>query len=463
MAVSGIDTLSNALRGCAIRPGGGEYERARGVYNRAIDKRPALICRCADAADVIASVNFARDNNLLLAVRGGGHSGPGLGVCENGLVIDCSPMNGVRIDPGRQTARAGGGAVWGAVDHAAHAFGLASVNGIISTTGVGGLTLGGGHGYLSRKYGLTIDNLLEADVVLADGSFVTASEDWNQDLFWALRGGGGNFVVVTSFLFRLRPVASVTGGPTFWPPERAAEAMRWYADFIEEAPEDLYGWFGFAQVPPMPQFPRELHGRKMAMAMWCHTGPEKEAAEALAPVENAVKPVFHGIHAMPFPALQSAFDGLYPPGYHWYWKGGFVKELPDEAIQIHLEHGLNLPTPQSTMHLYPINGAVRRTRPDETAWSYRDATWSMAIAGVSPNAADMDRIADWARDYWEALLPHAMEGGYTNFMMDEGGERVRSAHRDNYERLAKIKSRYDPDNFFRVNHNIEPKPSPAYA
>ncbi|MBX6763902.1 MAG: FAD-binding oxidoreductase [Rubrobacteraceae bacterium] len=453
---SAVAGLQAGFQGRLIQPGDETYDVARKVYNGMIDKHPALIARCADVADVIACVNFARENGLLLAVRGGGHNGAGLGICDGGFVVDLSPMRGVRVDPAERTVRIAGGATWGEVDLATHAFGLAIPSGIISTTGVGGLTLGGGHGYLTRRYGLTIDNLISADVVLADGSFVTASESEHEDLFWALRGGGGNFGVVTSFEFRAHPVHTIVGGPTLWPLEQAAGVMRWYRDFIAGAPEDLYGWFGFVTVPPAPPFPEDLHLKKMCAVVWCYTGSEEEAEDAFAPVREAGDPALYGVHAMPYPALQSAFDALYPPGLQWYWKGDFVRELGDEAIARHIEHGSRLPTMHSTMHLYPINGAVHRVGEDDTAWSYRDVTWSMVIAGVDPDPANGERVRAWAREYWEALHPYSAGGAYVNFMMEEGQERVRATYRGNYERLAEVKRRYDPANLFRVNQNIKP-------
>ncbi len=452
---STVLSFANRLRGPLLTPRDAGYDDARAIYNGMIDKRPGLIAQCADVDDVVAAVTFARENDLLVAVRGGGHNGPGLGTCEGGLCIDLSAMNGVRVDPEARTAHVEGGATWGDVDSATHAFGLATVSGIISTTGVGGLTLGGGHGYLTRKYGLTIDNLLSADVVLADGSFVTASEDEHADLFWALRGGGGNFGVVTSFAFRLHPVDTIVGGPTLWPIDQAPEVMRWYRDFIEGAPEDLYGFFAFLEVPPGPPFPEALHGKKMCGIVWCYTGPEDQADEVFAPVQTVGTPALHGVHAMPYPALQSAFDALYPPGLHWYWKGDFVKELSDEAIAEHVKHA-EVPTMHSTMHLYPINGAVHDVDEDETAWAYRDATWSMVIAGVDPDPGNADPVTAWARDYWEALHPHSAGGAYLNFMMEEGDERIRATYGGNYDRLARIKAEYDPENRFRVNQNIKP-------
>ncbi|MGF1473371.1 MAG: FAD-binding oxidoreductase [Rubrobacteraceae bacterium] len=452
---SSIANLQNGLRGKLIQRGSESYDEARTVYNAMIDKRPALISRCADVADVISTVNFARENELLVAIRGGGHNGAGLGVCDDGMVIDLSQMRGIRVDPAARTVRVEGGATWGDVDHATHAFGLATPSGIISTTGVGGLTLGGGLGHLTRKCGLSIDNLLAADVVLADGSFVTASEEENKDLFWALRGGGGNFGVVTSFLFRLHPISTVIGGPTLWPLDQAPEVMCWYREFIAEAPEDLNGWFAFLTVPPGPPFPEHLHLKKMCGVVWCYVEPEEKADEVFAPIQEVGPPALHGVHEMPYPALQSAFDALYTPGLQWYWKADFINELSDEAIEEHMKYA-EVPTLHSTMHLYPINGAAHRVGKDDTAWSYREATWGMVIAGVDPDPANRELITEWAWNYWEEIHPHSAGGAYVNMMMNEGQDRIRASYRDNYDRLASVKRKYDPNNLFRVNQNIKP-------
>ncbi len=451
-----VAPLAASLRGEVIQPGDADYEAARTVYNAMIDKHPAAIARCADVADVIAAVNFARDEGLLLAIRGGGHNGAGLGTCEGGLVIDLAPLNGVHVDPVARTVRVGGGCTWGDVDHATHGFGLATPSGIISTTGVGGLTLGGGLGHLTRRFGLSIDNLLGVDMVLADGRFVTASAGEHDDLFWAVRGGGGNFGVVTSFLFRLHPLDTIVGGPTLWPLDQAAEVMRWYRKFMVDAPDELNGFFAFLTVPPAPPFPEELHLKKMCGIVWCYTGPEERADEVFAPVLRVGTPALHGVQPMPYPMLQSAFDGLYPSGQQWYWKADFVRELSDEAIARHIAHASAMPTPQSTMHLYPINGAAHRVGENETPWSYRDATWGMVIAGVDPDPANAETITTWAKDYWEAVHPFSAGGAYVNMMMEEGEDRVKSAYRGNHARLAAIKSRYDPANLFRVNQNIRP-------
>ena len=457
-----LQALTSSLRGQLLRDGDDGYEQARGLHNAMIDRHPALIARCRDAGDVIAAIRFAHREGLQLAVRAGGHSGAGLGSVDGGLVVDLSEMNGVRVDPEARLATVQGGALIGDLDHAAGAFGLATPAGIISTTGVGGLTLGGGHGYLSRTHGLTIDNLVSADLVLADGSFVTASADRNEDLFWALRGGGGNFGVVTSFTFRLHPVSTVVGGPTLWPLEAAGDVLRWYRAFLPAAPEDVYGFFAFLTVPPVPPFPEQLHLQKMCGVVWCCSGDLEQAAEQLqAAVQEPAPPALHGAHQLPYPLLQSAFDGLYPAGHQWYWRGDFVAEIPDEAISRHLEFAQTPPSMQSTMHLYPIDGAVHHLDATDTAFGYRDATWSMVIAGVDPDPSKAEQLRAWAVEYWEALHPYSMGGAYVNFLMEEGHERVRATYRDNYQRLAKLKVTYDPDNLFHINQNIRPAASPG--
>jgi FAD/FMN-containing dehydrogenase len=452
-----MEKFKAGLRGELLQPGSPGYDTARKVYNGMIDRRPALIARCRDAADVIASVRFAGEVGMLTAVRGGGHNAGGLGICDDGLVIDLSAMNGVRVDPRAKTIRVEGGCAWGDVDHAAHAFGLATPSGTISTTGVAGLTLGGGIGHLTRKCGLTIDNLMAADMVLADGRFVTASPEENPDLFWAIRGGGGNFGIVTSFLFRGHPVHTVFAGPTLWELDRAPEVLQRYGEFIHDAPEEINGFFAFLTVPPGPPFPEPLHNRKMCGVVWCYAGIPDRFEEVFRPVRRFPAPAFELVGPMPYPALQSMFDGLYPPGHQWYWKADFVRELGDEAIRLHVEHGSKLPTPQSTMHLYPINGAAHRVGGDATAWSYRDATWAEVIVGVDPDPANNDRLVRWANACWNALHPHSAGGAYVNFMMhDEGQERVKATYRNHYDRLAQVKALYDPENFFRVNQNILP-------
>ena len=450
------DEFKASLRGELIRPQDAGYDTARKVYNGMIDRKPSLIVRCFDVADVISAVNYARENNLLLAVRGGGHNGAGLAVCDGGLVIDLSRMRGVRVDPQNQTVQVQGGCTLGDIDHATHPFGLAISSGVASTTGIAGLALGGGHGYLARKYGLTIDSLLEADVVLADGSFVSASAKENSDLYWAIRGGGGNFGAVTSFLFKAHPVSTVYGGPMLWSLDKAVEVMKWYREFIKKAPEDLYGFFAFINVPPVPPFPEHLHRKTVCAVVWCYLGPMEQAEHVFMPIRKIGPPVVDFVGPMPFPALQGLFDQLLPPGLQWYWKGDFVNELSDDAINVHMKFSSQLPSLLSTMHLYPIDGAVHRVSRGDTPFFYRDATWSMVIAGIDSDPANNERITKWAKSYWEALHPYSAGGAYVNFMMEEGQSRVEATYRDNYKRLSEIKRKYDPTNLFRVNQNISP-------
>lgn len=447
--------LGEQLRDELLTPEHPAYDEARKLYNAMIDKRPALIARCRDAADVIAAVNYAREIGLETAIRGGGHNGGGLGSVDDGLVIDMSAINDVRVDPGGRTVTVGGGALLGDVDHATHPFGLAVPAGIISTTGAAGLTLGGGTGHLTRGHGLTVDNLLSADLVLADGSFVLASEETNEDLFWAIRGGGGNFGVVTSLTYRLVPVKNVVGGPMFWPVERADEILGWYRGFIGEQPESLGGFFNFHSIPPAPPFPEELHLHKMCGVVWCCT--DLEQADALLAPARALDPAIDATGELPFPALNSLFDGLYPAGDQWYWRADFVAEIPDEAVELHAEWGSKMATWKSGMHLYPIDGAQQRLGKNDTAWSYRDANFAQVIIGVDPDPALKDEIREWCVGYWEAVHPYNFGGGPLNMMgLDEGQERVQATYRDNYERLTQIKAKYDPDNFFHVNQNIRP-------
>jgi FAD/FMN-containing dehydrogenase len=450
------DELSD-FQGRLIGRDDGDYEQARAVYNAMIDRRPALIARCADVESVSRAVSFARERGLPLAVRGGGHNGAGLGTCDDGVVIDLSLLKDIDVDPRARTVRVGGGCTWGEVDSATGEHGLATPSGIISTTGVGGLTLGGGLGHLTRRFGLTIDNLLEAEMVLADGTTVRASAQEHPDLFWAIRGGGGNFGVVTSFLFRVHEVGTIFGGPTFWAVEDSREVLSAYREFLPSAPRELNGFFAFHVVPPAPPFPEEIHLREVCGVVWCYVGPEEQALKAMAPLLDAVpEPLMHGVQAMPHAMLQGAFDGLYPRGDLWYWRADFVNEIPDEAVDLHARFGSQLPSMKSTMHMYPIDGAAHDVAPEDTAWSYRDATWGAVFAGVDPDPANRDAISRWSIDYHEALHPYSAGGAYVNMMMDEGDERVRASYRGNYDRLARAKQGYDPGNVFRINQNIRP-------
>ena len=453
-----IANFGASLRGQVIEPQDQGYDEARALYNGMIDKRPRVIARCADVADVISAVNFGRDNNLLIAIRGGGHNGPGLGSCDDGLVIDLSAMKGVRVDPTSRTVRAGPGCTQGDVDHACHAFGLAVPAGIVSTTGLAGLTLGGGTGYLTRKCGLTIDNLIEADVVLADGRFVTASSSQNEDLFWGLRGGGGNFGIVTSFVFRAHPASTVFAGPMMWEIKHARQIMQWYRDFLPKAPLELCTFLGLKTVPSTEPFPKDIWGKKIVALISCYNGAAEDGQKAIQPIRSELPAaILDWVGPMPFPAIQTMFDPLLPKGLQWYWKGAYVRELPDQAIDVHLEHAMKAPSELSLMHLYPIDGAVHRLGKDETPWSCRDGTWSMVIAAIDPDPAKAAQLKQWGKAYWEAVNPFTMGGGYVNFMMgDEGDARIKATYGGNFQRLVAVKRKYDPNNVFRVNQNIKP-------
>src|SRR5437868_4801348 len=453
-----IADFKRNLRGRLIEPGDKDYDDARKVYNGMIHKKPRLIARCADVADVIQSVNFARENDLLVSIRGGGHNAGGLGICDDGLVIDLAPIKYTRVDPAARTVTVGGGCVWGDVDDATHAFGLATPSGVISTTGVGGLTLCGGVGHLTRKCGLSIDNLLSADVVLANAELVKASAEQNPDLFWALRGGGGNFGVVTSFVFRAHPVGMIYGGPIFWDTRDAKAVMRAYRDFLPQAPEELGTFVGLKTVPSLDPFPREHWGKRACAVISCYAGAAAEGEKAIGALLKSVPaPLFNWMGAMPLPAMQALFDPFFPKGLQWYWKGDFVKALPDEAIDTHIAHAANAPSDFCLMHLYPIDGAVHRVPKDATAWNTRDATWSMVIAGIDPEPRQAEALKAWGRAYWRAVHPFNLEGAYVNFMMDDEVQgRVQASYGDNYKRLASVKATYDPDNLFRVNQNIAP-------
>ena len=458
MTTTAFDQLVQSLRGELILPDHPEYDAARRVYNGMIDRHPAAIARCRDAADVRACVEFARDRSIELAIRGGAHNAAGLGVWDDALVIDLSAMRSVTLSPIDGTVRVDPGCTWADVDHATVAFGLAVPAGFVGSTGVSGLTLGGGvSGYLGRRYGLTVDNLVSADVVLADGSFVTASESSHPELFWALRGGGGNFGVVTSFTFRSHPVGQngiVYAGPVLYDIDDTAEVMRWYREFEPAQPEDLSGWIGLITIPPAPPFPESLWGRKSCAIVWCYSGPHDRADETLEPVRSFGSPLVVGIQAMPYSMLTTAFDALYPAGLEWYWRADFFNQITDEAIEIHRAFGARLPTGHSTMHLYPIDGAAARVPSSATAFAYRDGGWAGVIVGVDPDPANREAITSWTKDYFEALHPTSAGGGYVNFLMEEGQDRVKASYRDNYARLVQVKRRYDPHNLFHVNQNI---------
>ena len=456
LSETSVKEFRESLRGSLVEPHDKGYDDARKVYNEMINKRPRMIVYCRDVSDVISCVNFARNNKLLLSIRSGGHNGGGLGICDDGLVIDLSAIKYTKVDPVAKTVVAGGGCTWGDIDHATHVFGMATPSGIISTTGVGGLTTGGGLGHFTRQFGLSIDNLLEVDMVLADGSFVTANAKKNQDLFWAVRGGGGNFGVVTAFTFKLQPINIVYAGPILYEMSEAEDVMKWYNRFIKkDIPDNMNGFFAFMTIPPAPMFPEHLHLKKVCGVVWSYTGPLDKAEEAFKPIRAFKKPALDMAGPIPQPVLQGLFDGVYPPGLQWYWRADFVNELNDKSIAEHIRFANTAPTWQSGMHLYPVNGAASKVSKKDTSWNYRDATWSMVIIGVDSDPANKE-IISWTKEYWEAVHPYSAGGAYVNFMMDEGEERVKATYGDNYTRLVTIKNKYDPNNLFRVNQNIKP-------
>ena len=451
-----LDQLRGACRGQLVTPGDADYAAARKVHNGMIDRRPAVIVRAADIADVIATVGYARDGGLDLSIRGGAHSVPGFGTNDGGVVLDLARLKGIRVDPQNRTVRADGGCTWGDFFHATYPFGLATTGGIISTTGIGGLTLGGGIGHLARGHGLSIDNLLSADVVTADGKRVVASERENPDLFWALRGGGGNFGVVTSFEYRVHPVKDVFVGLFFFEVSAAKQVLEFYREYIASAPEEMGAFFAWQIAPPLPFIPQERHGEPFCAIVACWAGPLARGEEALLPIRKAGPIAAELVTPMPFPALNSAFDALLPPGLQHYWKASFATTLTDGAIAAHTQHGPKVPVVNSTVHIYPINGACMRVPADATAFAYRDAQFATVIAGMWPNPADNEKNVKWVKDYYTALQPNSSPGGYVNFMADDDQGRIRDNYKGNYERLAAIKKQYDPGNLFHMNQNIKP-------
>ncbi len=448
--------LKSQIRGEVIMPGDESYDQARKVYNAMIDKHPAIIVRCTGVADVIAAVKAANTQGLNIAIRGGGHSVPGFGTADGAFVVDLSRMRGIRVDPASKSVWVEGGCTWGDLNHATYAFGMATPGGIISTTGIAGLTLGGGIGYIARGAGLSLDNLLSADVVLADGSFVTASESQNSDLFWALRGGGGNFGVVTNFQYRLHGVKDIVGGPMFFEVEDAPTVMRAYNEYISKAPRELGAFFAWQIAPPLPFIPQDRHGDTLCAMVVCWTGPPDEAKKAIAPLRDAAKVVAEFVGPAPFPALNSAFDALLPPGLQHYWKAVFAGDLSDGAIEAHMKNGPKVPVVNSTMHIYSINGAVHDVPADATAFGHRDAKYAVVIAGMWPDPSQNEANIRWVRDYYKALTPYSEEGGYINFAAADDMNRVKANFGRNYNRLAKVKAKYDSANIFCHNQNIVP-------
>jgi FAD/FMN-containing dehydrogenase len=422
-----------------------------------IDRRPALIARCASPGGVVQAVEFARKHDLLVSIRGGGHNIAGNAVCDDGLMIDLSLMKSVQVDPNARRATVEPGCTLADFDAAAQVHGLATPLGINSTTGVAGLTLGGGFGWLSRKHGLTVDNLLSADVVTADGKVVTASARSNEDLFWGLRGGGGNFGVVTSFEFKAHPVSTVLAGPVLYPLEKSREALQFYRDFMDKAPDEMNAFFAFLIVPPGPPFPEHLHGKTVCGIVACYVGPLDQGDGVVRPLRQFGPPLVDFIGPIPYPALQSMFDALVPAGLQNYWKADFVEKLSDPVIDAHVKYGPSIPHVSSAMHIYPVSGAAGRVKNEDTAFFHRHAKYVHVLAAMYPDPADTPKNVAWVRDYWAALHPHSTGGAYVNFLMEEGEDRVRGTYGGNYDRLATLKKKYDQTNLFRMNQNIKPQ------
>ena len=452
-----LQSLRAGLRGALLQPGDPGYDAARHVWNGSIDRKPALIARCTGAADVIAAVAFARANGLLVSVRGGGHNVTGNAVCDGGLMIDLSPMKGIRVDPVARTVRAQGGVTWGDLDHETQAFGLATTGGQISTTGIAGLTLGGGLGWLMRKCGLVVDNLLSADVVLADGRFLTCNATEHADLFWGLRGGGGNLGLVTSFEYRLHPIGpTVTGGVLLYPAARAREALRFYRDYMATASEEEMVVFAFQSAPPAPFVPAAVHGAPVVAFALCHVGSPAESQRAIARLRAFGPPLAEAMGPMPYTAVQSMMDEGMPFGRHVYLRNDHLTGLGDDVIDVCVRQAEAVTSPLSIVVVIPLGGAVARVGEHDTAFSHRQTPFDIDVFGIWTDPRESDRHLAWGRGFGAALQPFS-RGAYINEMGSEGDERIRAAyHPQNYARLVALKNTYDPTNFWRMNQNIKP-------
>ncbi len=458
LSKSSVQMFAEKLRGESIQPGDKGFDEARALWNGMIDRKPALIARCLSADDVINSVNFARENALPLSIKGGGHGVAGKSVCDDGLMIDLSLMNAVVVDSKARTVRVEPGAMIGDVDRETQVFGLATPVGIVSETGIAGLTLGGGFGYLGRKHGLTIDNLISADLVTADGRTVHASEDDNPDLFWALRGGGGNFGVVTSFEFRLHEVGpEVMTAQVFYPIEDAGDVLRFYRNLTADAPDELACYAFAVRVPSVAPFPESFQGKTAIALVACHSGTIDDGKTALAPLHGFGTPILSAIQTMPFAALQKSFDNGMPDGKRYYWKAHYFKELTDEAIDVFASHTSHLPGPLSIVGFEPLGGAISRVDESETAFPQRQAAFALGIWSGWEDPADDEEIINWTRELHVKMTPFAIGGVYSNYLDQDDDDQVKAAFGANYERLQRVKATYDPENLFRLNQNIQPK------
>jgi FAD/FMN-containing dehydrogenase len=454
-----LERLRDSLHGPLVLSGDEGYDEARSLWNGAIDRRPACIARCTGVADVLAAVRFARERDLAVSVRSGGHGVGGHAVCDGGLVIDLSPMKGIRVDPAGLTARAEAGVLWGELDRETQLFGLATVGGIVTHTGIAGLTLGGGLGWLMRKHGATVDNLLSADLVTADGKRVSASEEEKPDLFWGIRGGGGNFGIVTSFEYRLHPVGPIVlAGPIFHPLADAPDVLRFYRDFIADAPDELTTIFALRMAPPLPFLPDEVHGMPIVMVGSCYAGAPEDGAGVVRPLKQFGSPIVDLLEPKPYLELQSMFDPGAPHGWHYYWKSVELPPLTDGAIETLVEQASRITSPQSYCIVFQLGGALGRVADGETAFSQRGTAHNVGIdAAWTEDDPEGDRHIAWVRDFYDAMQPHAGGRVYVNFLGDEGGRRVRQAYgAENYKRLVDLKRAYDPTNLFRLNQNIAP-------
>jgi FAD/FMN-containing dehydrogenase len=452
-----LEELEGSFRGRLVRPGDATYDEQRRVWNGSIDRSPALIARCAGVADVIAAVKFARRTDLPVAVRGGGHSFPGLSVWDGAVLIDLGPMKGIRVDRHARTARVQAGVLWGELDHETQAFGLATTGGIVTHTGVAGLTLGGGIGWLQRKLGLTIDQLLGVDLVTAEGELVKASESENADLFWGVRGGGGNFGIVTEFEFRLHAVGpTVVAGLVFWPMKESPKVLRFYRDWIAEGPDELMTLVIHRKAPPLPFVPAELHGKLIVGVAACYAGPVEEGEKVVRPLKELGSPAVDACVPKPYVAHQAMLDPSFPHHWWYYVRSCDVAELTDDVIDITVEHSMQIQSPVTSFPIWQMGGAVSHVGDDDSAFNGRHAGHTFNILGATQTAEGFDEEREWAKKFWSALEPHHTSV-YVNFLMEEGEERVREAYgAEKYDRLKALKRKYDPDNFFRINQNIPP-------
>jgi len=457
LEIETIETLRQTLRGNVCLPHEAGYDEARTIWNAMIDRHPGAVVRCRGAADIMRAVTFAREHGILLAVRAGGHNIAGNAVCEGGLLLDLSLMRGVRVDPIHRAARVEPGATLGDFDREAQAFGLATPLGINSTTGVAGLTLGGGFGWLSRKFGLAIDNLISADVVTADGKLLQASATENSDLFWALRGGGGNFGVVSSFEFRLNPVGPmILSGLIVYPFDRARELLAGYRRVAAQAPDELTQWVVLRKAPPLPFLPADVHGKEIVVFAVCYVGEEEDGNRALEPLRALGMPIADVVGMQPFAAWQSAFDPLLTPGAYNYWKSHNFVELGDGLLDVLVGQVARLPTTECEIFIGQLGGAASRVAPDAMAYPHRNANFAMNIHTRWREPADERRSIEWARKLFAESAPYATGGVYVNFMPEDETDRVSSAYGTNYARLATLKAKYDPGNLFRLNQNVQP-------